>query len=149
MDAHYDAQIVIQTIGGGGGNPQAAHGGPARQFGSGAAGLGALAVRVGKCALPLLKKYALPLAEKLGKNVVTAAIPEIGQVIAGKKKIKTAAKDSVKRSISESLVAQPTNKPAGAARRVRGPQRVNRRKKHDPFRPSAWPSAVGTGEKTS
>ena len=32
MDAHYDAQIGIQTIGGGGGgNPQAAHGGPARQ----------------------------------------------------------------------------------------------------------------------
>ena len=85
MDAHYDAQIGTQTVGGG--SPQAAHGGPARQFGSGAAGLGALAVRVGRCALPLLKKYALPLAKKLGKNLVTAAIPEIGQVIAGKKKI--------------------------------------------------------------
>ena len=70
-----------------------------------------------------MKKYALPLAKKLGKNLVTAAIPEIGQVIAGKKKIKTAAKDSVKRSVSESLVAQPTNKPAGVAHRVRGPQR--------------------------
>ena len=121
MDAHYDAQIG--TVGGGS-SPQAAYGGPARQFGSGAAGLGALAVRVGRCALPLLKKYALPLAKKLGKNLVTAAIPEIGQVIAGRKKIRTAAKDSVKKSISESLaVAQPSNKPAGAARRVSGPQR--------------------------
>ena len=55
MDAHYDSQIGIQTVGGGGGNPQAGHGGPAFQFGSEAAGLGALAVRVGRCALPLLK----------------------------------------------------------------------------------------------
>ena len=135
MDAHYDAQIGTQTVGGGG-SPQAAHGGPARQFGSGAAGLGALAVRVGRCALPLLKKYALPLAKKLGKNLVTAAIPEIGQVIAGKKKIRTAAKDSVKKSISESLVvAQPSNKPAGAARRVSGPQRGRPAQKARPVPP--------------
>ena len=133
MDAHYDAQIG--TVGGGS-SPQAAHGGPARQFGSGAAGLGALAVRVGRCALPLLKKYALPLAKKLGKNLVTAAIPEIGQVIAGRKKIRTAAKDSVKKSISESLaVAQPSNKPAGAARRVSGPQRGRPAQKARPVPP--------------
>ena len=135
MDAHYDAQIGTQTVGGGG-SPQAAHGGPARQFGSGAAGLGALAVRVGRCAPPLLKKYALPLAKKLGKNLVTAAIPEIGQVIAGKKKIRTAAKDSVKKSISESLVvAQPSNKPAGAALRVSGPQRGRPAQKARPVPP--------------
>ena len=125
MDAHYDAQI----------GTQAAHGGPARHFGSGTAGLGALAVRVGRCALPLLKKYALPLAKKLGKNLVTAAIPEIGQVIAGKKKIRTAAKDSVKKSISESLLSRPGRR-AGLADRSGG----DRRKKRDPFRPSARPS---------
>ena len=133
MDAHFDAQIG--TVGGGG-SPQAAHGGPARQFGSGAAGLGALAVRVGRCALPLLKKYALPLAKKLGKHLVTAAIPEIGQAIAGKKKIRTAAKDSLKKSISESLVvAQPSNEPAGAARRVSGPQRGRPAQKARPVPP--------------
>ena len=96
MDTHYEAQIGFS-------NNVQAHGGPARQFGSGAAGLGALAVRVGWCALPLVKKYALPLAKKLGRNLVTAAIPEIGQIIAGKKKIKKAAKDSVNRSISKSI----------------------------------------------
>ena len=80
------------------------------------------------------------MAKKLGKNLVTAAIPEIGQVIAGKKKIKTAAKDSVKKSISESLVAQPFIKPAGEARWVRGPQRVDLRKTQNLFRPSAWTS---------
>ena len=107
MDTHYEAQIGFS-------NNVQAHGGPARQFGSGAAGLGALAVRVGRCALPLVKKYALPLAKKLRRNLVTAAIPEIGQIIAGRKKIKKAAKDSVKRSISKSI--EQSIKPSGASR---------------------------------
>ena len=49
MDSHYEAQIRAII---------AYSSGPARQFGSGAAGLGALAVRVGRSALPLLRKYA-------------------------------------------------------------------------------------------
>ncbi|XP_075250760.1 uncharacterized protein F54H12.2-like [Convolutriloba macropyga] len=65
MDCHYDAQTLQHT-------PYA--GGPARQFGSDAAGRGALAVRVGRTALPLLKKYALPLVKKIGRNLVQAPI---------------------------------------------------------------------------
>ena len=89
MDAHYDAQISRNQ------DIFVTHVGPARQFGSGAAGLGALAVRIGRCTLPLLKKYALPIAKKIGGNLVSAAIPEIGQMIAGKKKLKAVAKDSI------------------------------------------------------
>ena len=74
------------------------HVGLARRFGSGAAGLGALAVRIDCCTLPLLKKYALPIAKKVGRNLVSAAIPEIGQMIAGKKRLKAAAKDSTKKN---------------------------------------------------
>ena len=93
MDAHYDAQISRNQ------DNFVTHVGPARQFGSGAAGLGALAVRIGRCTLPLLKKYALPIAKKVGRNLVSAAIPEIGQMIAGKKKLKAVAKDSIKKSV--------------------------------------------------
>ena len=50
MDAHYEAQIARKQ------ENFLTHGGPARQFGSGAAGLGALAVRIGRCTLPLLQK---------------------------------------------------------------------------------------------
>ena len=60
MDAHYEAQIARNQ------ENFLTHGGPARQFGSGAAGLGALAVRIGRCTLPLLQKYALPFAKKNG-----------------------------------------------------------------------------------
>ena len=97
MDAHYDAQISRNQ------DNFVTHVGPARQFGSGAAGLGALAVRIGRCTLPLLKKYALPIAKKVGRNLVSAAIPEIGQMIAGKKKLKAVAKDSIKKSVSKTI----------------------------------------------
>ena len=84
----------------------------------------------------IIEKVCFTIGQKLGKNLVTAAIPEIGQVIAGKKKIRTAAKDSVKKSISESLVvAQPSNKPAGAARWVSGPQRGRPAQKARPVPP--------------
>ncbi len=54
MDAYYQAQIY-----------SSAFTGPARQLGSG--GLGAMALRMGRVTLPLLKKYALPVAKSLGK----------------------------------------------------------------------------------
>ena len=79
MDSHYDAQIRASA-------PYSS--GPARQFGSSAAGLGALAVRVGRSALPLLRKYALPLAKKVGRNLIEAAIPELGQALRGKKRLR-------------------------------------------------------------
>ena len=73
--------------------------GPARQFGSGAAGLGALAVRVGRSTLPLLAKYALPVVKKVGRNLITAAIPELGEVIRGRKKLKQVAKPSMRAGV--------------------------------------------------
>ena len=97
MDAHYDAQIARNQ------DNYVTHGGPARQFGSGAAGLGALAVRIGRCTLPLLRKYAFPFAKTVGRNLVSAAIPEIGEIISGKKRLKTVAKTSIKKSISKSI----------------------------------------------
>ena len=97
MDAHYDAQIARNQ------DNYVTHGGPARQFGSGAADLGALAVRIGRCTLPLLRKYALPFAKTVGWNLVSAAIPEIGEIISGKKRLKTVAKTSIKKSLSKSI----------------------------------------------
>ena len=85
MDSYYDVQIKSgpTTVGSG-----QQYYGPARQFGSGAAGLGALAVRVGRSTLPLLYKYALPVVKRVGRNLVTAAILELGEVLKGRKKLK-------------------------------------------------------------
>ena len=105
MDSHYDAQISPTRGGGGGrgGRVSFSGGGPARQFGSGAAGLGALAVRVGRSTLPLLAKYALPLVKKVGRNIITAAIPELGEALRGRKKLKSAVKSTVKKGITRAV----------------------------------------------
>ena len=84
------------------------HGGPARQFGSGAASLGALAVRISRCTLPLLRKYALLFAITVGRNLVSAAIPEIEEIISGKKRLKTVAKNSINKSLFKSVADTDT-----------------------------------------
>ena len=82
MDAHYDSQIKTN-------NPRttqrnAAFCGSARQMGAGAGGLGAFAMRMGRVAIPIVRKYILPVAKQVGKNLLEAAIPKVGQVLAGK-----------------------------------------------------------------
>ena len=54
-------------------------------------------MRVGRSTLPLLTKYALPLAKKVGLNLIKAAIPQLGEVLKGKKNMKVAVKSSLKK----------------------------------------------------
>ena len=81
--------------------------GPARRMGAGAGGLGSFAMRMGRVAIPVVRRYILPVAKQLGRNLLEAAIPEIGQVLAGKKRpsgkmlnyvAETATKKTVKTS---------------------------------------------------
>ena len=86
--------------------------GPARQFGSGV-GLGAFAVRVGRTAMPLLKKYVAPIVKQVGQNVLEAALPEVASLISGKKKTKRAIKDVSKRVIAKTI--EPSAAAGGTA----------------------------------
>ena len=76
MDAHDYSQIKANT--------HTTISGPARQMGSGG-GIGAFAVRMGRVAIPLVRKYILPVAKQVGKNLIESAVPEIGHILAGKK----------------------------------------------------------------
>ena len=58
--------------------------GPTREFGSGA-GLGAFALRVGRTAMALLKKYVGTFVKRVGQNVLEAALPEVVNLIKGKR----------------------------------------------------------------
>ena len=98
MDAYYASQRTFH--------------GPARQFGSGA-GLGASAVRVGRTAMPLLKKYAAPIVKQVGQNVLEAALPEVASLISGKKKTKRAIKDVAKQVIAKTI--EPSAAAGGTA----------------------------------
>ena len=84
MDAYYDSQI--KTNNRGKTQQNEAFCGPARQMGAGAGGLGAFAMRMGRVAIPIVRKYILPVAKQFGKNSLEAAIPKVGQVLGGRKR---------------------------------------------------------------
>ena len=45
-------------------------------------GIEAFAVRMGRVAIPLVRKYVLPVARQIGRNLLETAIPEIGDILA-------------------------------------------------------------------
>ena len=61
-------------------------------------GFGALAQVIGKTAILFLRKNIVPAAKRVGADLLEFAVPEVADVISGKKKFKTAAK-SVGRQI--------------------------------------------------
>ena len=100
MDAHFANQIGQKTIR----TPNAvAFRGPARQYGSG--GLGAFAVRMGRVAIPLVKQYVMPVAKEFGKNLSSSFVPEISNVISGRKRLKTVLKETLKKSASKTIAS--------------------------------------------
>lgn len=77
--------------------------GPVRQRGS---GLGSLALKVARHALPILSKYVLPSAKRVGKEFAVNLLPEVLDLVTGqeppshfKKAIKRAAGKTVKKQL--------------------------------------------------
>ena len=121
MDAHYDSQIKSVVA-------HTNYSGPARQMGSGG-GLGAFAVRMGRVAIPLVRKYVLPVARQVGKNLLETAIPEIGDVLTGRKKpnrklLASVAKKTAAKTMSKNLPAGVALRPGGGERKPGAARRV-------------------------
>ena len=55
-------------------------------------GFGALAQVIGRTAIPFLRKYIVPSAESVGADLLEFAVPEVADVVSGKKNFTTAAK---------------------------------------------------------
>ena len=62
-------------------------------------GFGALAQDIGRIAIPFLRKYVVPI----GADILEFTVPEIGEVISGKKPFKTAAKSVGKQTLRKHL----------------------------------------------
>ena len=56
--------------------------------------LGALAGTIARTVFPIFGKFVLLTAKELGKDVMEAAVPELGEVVAGKSSIRKASKSS-------------------------------------------------------
>ena len=55
-------------------------------------GLGAPAQVIGRTAIPILRKYMVPAAKRIGADMLEFAAPEIEEVLSGRKSFKSAAK---------------------------------------------------------
>ena len=76
-------------------------------------GFGALAQVIGRTAIPILRKYIVPAAKRVGADLLEFAAPEIGEVISSRKSFKSAANSVGKQTLKKQL-GQGSRKRKGA-----------------------------------
>ena len=69
-----------------------------RQRGS---GFGALAAGIGRVALPLARRFILPTAKRIGKEVLKQSVPELLDVVSSKKSPKQALKNTISNTVKK------------------------------------------------
>ena len=66
-------------------------------------GFGALEQVIGRTAIPFLRKYIVPAAKRVGADLLEFAVPEIAEVVSGRKNIKSAAKSVGRQTLRKQL----------------------------------------------
>ena len=66
-------------------------------------GSGALAQVPGRTAIPFLRKSNVPAAKRSGADLMDFVVPEIAEVVSGRKNIKTAAKSVGRQTLIKQL----------------------------------------------
>ena len=66
-------------------------------------GFGAFAQVFGRTAIPFSRNYIVPAAKRVGVDLLEFAVPEIAEVVSGRKNFKTAAKSLGKRTQKKHL----------------------------------------------
>ena len=65
--------------------------------------LGALALVIGRTAIPFLPKYIVPAAKRVGADLLEFVVPENAEVVSGRKKFNTAAKNVGRQTLRKQL----------------------------------------------
>ena len=66
-------------------------------------GFGALAQVIGRTATAILRKYIVPAAKRVGADLLEFAVPEIAEVVSGRKNFKTAGESVGKKTLKKQL----------------------------------------------
>ena len=66
-------------------------------------GFGALAQVIGRTAIPFLRKHVVPAAKRIDADMCEIAVPEVADVVSGRKSFKTAAKSVGKQILRKQL----------------------------------------------
>ena len=102
MDAHFAYQVHQNTIRTA---KAVACRGPARQYGSGE--LGAVVMRMGRVAMLLVKQYLMTMAKEFWKNLLSAFLPEIPNVLWARKRPKGVLGKRWKKALQKPLLWPP------------------------------------------
>ena len=92
------------------------YGGVGRQRGR---GFGAIAQVIGRTAIPILRKYIVAAAKRISADLLEFAVPEIAEVVSGRKNFKTAAK-SVGRQTLRKQLGEGSRRRTGGSRKRKG-----------------------------
>ena len=64
-------------------------------------GFGALAIGIGRVALPFARKFVLPAAKRIGKELLLQSVPELMDVIGKKKSPKQALRNTISNTVKK------------------------------------------------
>ena len=64
---------------------------------------GGLAQVIGRTAIPFLREYIVPAAKRVGVDLLEIAVPEIAEVVSGRKNIQTAEKSVGRQTLRKQL----------------------------------------------
>ena len=80
-------------------------------------GFGELAQVIGRTAIPFLRKYIVPAAKRVGADLLEFAVPEISELVSGRKNFTTAAKSVGKQTLKNQLGEGSRRRTAGSKQR--------------------------------
>ena len=81
---------------------------------------GALAQVIGRTAIPFLRKNIVLAAKRVGADFLEFAVPEIAEVVSGRKNIKTATKSVGRQTLRKQLGEGSRRRKAGSRKRSAG-----------------------------
>ena len=97
--------------------------GVGRQLGR---GFGALAKVVGRTAIPFLLEYIVPAAKRVGTDLLDFAVPEIAEVVSGRKNFKIAAKRVGRQTMRKQLRSCGKKRSASRVIPTKSAKQINR-----------------------
>ena len=83
-------------------------------------GFGALAQVIGRTVIPFLPKYIVPAAKRVGADLLEFAVPEMAEVVSGRKNIKSAAKSVGRQTLRKQLGEGSRSRTGGSRKRTAG-----------------------------
>ena len=89
-------------------------------------GFGALAQVNGRAAIPFLRKYVVSAAKRVGADLLEFAVPDIAEVVSGRKNIKTAAKSVGRQTLRKQLVSDSRKRSASRVIPTKSAKQISR-----------------------